>query len=54
MLARSASTSIIFHHLGYSAGLKATDTVSFWGDRGYPSICFEYKMASERYLVAEI
>ena len=24
------------------------------GDRGYPDICFEYKTASERYLVAEL
>ena len=24
------------------------------GDRGYSAVCFEYKTASERYLVAEL
>ena len=25
-----------------------------WGDRGYPAVRFEYKTASEQYLVAEL
>ena len=25
-----------------------------WGDRGYPAVRFEYKVASEQYLVAEL
>ena len=28
--------------------------VFIWGDRGYSAVRFEYKTASERYLVAEI
>ena len=28
--------------------------VFIWGDRGYPAVRFEYKSASERYLVTEI
>ena len=33
---------------------NATSMVFIWGDRGYPGVRFEYKTASERYLVAEI
>ena len=28
--------------------------IFIWGDRGYPAVRFEYKKASERYLVAEL
>ena len=28
--------------------------VFIWDDRGYLPVCFEYKMAYDRYLVAEI
>ena len=38
----------------YSACKEATSMVFIWGDRGYPAVRFEYKMASERYLVAEL
>ena len=37
-----------------SACKKATVMVFIWGDRGYPAVRFEYKTASERYLVAEL
>ena len=40
--------------LYYSACEKATAMVFIWDDRGYPAVRFEYKMASERFLVAEI
>ena len=40
--------------LYYSAHKKATAMVFIWGDRGYHAVRFEYKTASERYLVAEI
>ena len=40
--------------LYYSAREKATTMVFIGGDRGYPAARFEYKTASERYLVAEI
>ena len=40
--------------LYYSASKKATAMVFIWGDRGYPAVRFEYKTASERYLVAEL
>ena len=40
--------------LYYSARKKATTMVFIGGDRGYPAVRFEYKTASERYLVAEI
>ena len=43
-----------FLSLYYSAHEKATAVVFIWGDRGYPAVRFEYKTASERYLVAEI
>ena len=33
---------------------KATAMVFIRGDRGYPAVRFEYKTASERYLVAEL
>ena len=33
---------------------KATSMVFIRGDRGYPAVRFEYKTASERYMVAEI
>ena len=33
---------------------KAIAMVFIWGDRGYPAARFEYKTASERYLVAEL
>ena len=33
---------------------KTTAMVFIEGDRGYPTVRFEYKMASERYLVTEI
>ena len=38
----------------YSAHKKATAMVFIWGDRGYHAVRFEYKTASERYLVAEL
>ena len=38
----------------YSARKKVTAMVFIWGDRGYHAISFEYKMATRRYLVAEI
>ena len=41
---------LIYH----SARKKATAMVCIWFDREYPAIRFEYKTASERYLVAEI
>ena len=37
-----------------SAHTKATSIIFIWGQRGYPPVCFEYKTASEQYLVAEI
>ena len=37
----------------FSARKKATAMVFIWSDRGYPAISFEYKTASEGYLVAE-
>ena len=37
-----------------SACIKATAMVFIWGDRRYPTVRFEYKTASERYLVAEL
>ena len=40
--------------LYYSACKKATAMVFIWGDRRYPAIRFEYKTASELYLVAEL
>ena len=40
--------------LYYSACEKATTMFFIGGDRGYPAARFEYKTASERYLVAEI
>ena len=40
--------------LYYSACKKATAMVFIWGDIGYPAVRFEYKTASEQYLVAEI
>ena len=40
--------------LYYSASKKATAMVFIWGDRGYPAVRFEYKTASERYLIAEL
>ena len=40
--------------LHYSACKKANKVVFTWGDRGYPADRFEYKMASERYLVTEL
>ena len=40
--------------LYYSAHKKATTMVFIWGDRGYPAVRFEYKTASEWYLVAEL
>ena len=38
----------------YSACKKATAMVFISGDRGYHAIRFEYKTASEQYLVAEL
>ena len=38
----------------YSACKKATAMVFTSGYRGYPAVHFEYKTASERYLVAEL
>ena len=43
-----------FSLLYYSARKKATAMVFILGDREYPAVCFEYKMASEQYLVAEL
>ena len=43
-----------FWWLYYSACKKATAMFFIWGDRGYPAVRFEYKTASEQYLVAEI
>ena len=40
--------------LYYSAYKRATEVVFIWGDRGYPVVRFEYKTASERYLVAKL
>ena len=40
--------------LYYSVSKKATAMVFIWGYRGYPAFWFEYKTASERYLVAEL
>ena len=40
--------------LYYSALKLATTMVLKLGDRGYPAIRFEYKTASEQYLVAEL
>ena len=37
-----------------TARKKATAMVFILGDRGYTAVRFEYKTASERYLVAEI
>ena len=31
-----------------------TAIIFIWGDRGYPAVHFEYKTASERYLVVEL
>ena len=50
----SNSWNSTFLLLYYSAHKKATAMVFIWGDRRHPAICFEYKMASEQYLVAEI
>ena len=38
--------------LYYSACKKAIAMVFIWGDKAYPATRFEYKTASERYLVA--
>ena len=38
----------------YSACKKATVTVFISGEREYPAVGFEYKMASDGHLVAEI
>ena len=43
-----------FSMLYFSACEKATALVFKWDDRGCPAVCFEYKTASERCLVAEI
>ena len=43
-----------FLMLYYSACKQATAMVFIWGDRGYPAVGFEYKTASERYLVTEL
>ena len=40
--------------LYYLARKKPTAIVFICSDRGYPAVRFEYKMASERYLVAEL
>ena len=40
--------------LYYSACKTATSMAFIWGDRGCPAVRFEYKTASERYLVAEL
>ena len=45
------STFLLFY---YSARKKATSIVFIWGDKGYPADRFEYKKASEWYLVAEL
>ena len=42
----------LFHY--YSACKKATAMVFIGGDKGYPAVRFEYKAASDQYLVAEI
>ena len=44
----------VFLLLYYSACKKATAMVFIWGDKGYPDVCFKYKMASDQYLAAEI
>ena len=44
----------VFLLLYYSACKKATAMVFIWGDRGYPVVRFEYRTASERYLVVEL
>ena len=44
----------IFLLLYYSACKKATSMDFLWDDRGYPAVRFEYKTASERFLVIEI
>ena len=41
-----------FWLLYYSGCKKATSMVFIWGDKGYPAIRFEYKTASEQYLIA--
>ena len=45
-----------FSSLYYLVRKKATEMVYIWGDgdRGYPSLCFEYETVSEGYLVVEI
>ena len=40
--------------LYYSARKKVTAMVFILGDRGYHAVLFRYKMASKRYLVAEL
>ena len=40
--------------LYYSASKKATAMVLIWRDRGYPAVRFEYKAASEQYLVVDL
>jgi len=40
--------------LYYLACKEATAMAFIRGERGYPAVCFEYKMASEQYLVAEL
>ena len=37
-----------------SACKKVTVTVFEWGDRGYPSVHFEYRTASGGFMVGEI
>ena len=44
----------VFLLVYYSACKKATAMAFILGDRGYPAVRFEYKTASERYLVAEL
>ena len=48
----SPNLLVIFWNLAHKK--KATAIVFIGGDRGYPAVRFEYKTASERYLVAEL
>ena len=43
-----------FYFIHISVLIKATEMVFIWEDKGYPIVCFVYKMKSEQCTVAEI
>ena len=49
-----AESQNLAEYVQHSARKKAIPIVFIWVDKGYPADRFEYKTASERYLVAEL